>query len=265
LDFLDFRHHLFPASGFQSYQFRMIENLLGLQEDERMTYDGCPYYSVFDEQKQEKLKEITQSASLFDAMENWLERTPFLQTGSFQFLKAYQQAVDRMLEKEQAAIKASNYLTEDEKGMRLKMLGHTDKYFDAVLSKDYHEELQAKGSLRMSHKATMAALFINLYRDEPLLYPPFQLLTCFIEIDEGLTAWRYRHSQMVLRMLGNKIGTGGSSGHKYLHETADKHHIFNDLHNISTLLIPRSELPELPTELKKALAFHYTQQQTGSV
>ena len=49
-----------------------------------------------------------------------------------------------------------------------------------------------------------------------------------MDIDQALTSWRYRHSQMVLRMLGNKVGTGGSSGHAYLHETAVKHHIFKD-------------------------------------
>ena len=62
-------------------------------------------------------------------------------------------------------------------------------------------------------------------------------------------------------MLGNKIGTGGSSGFAYLRETAVKHPIFKDLHNISTLLIPRSELPELPAEIKKALGFYYSSTQ----
>ena len=31
LDFLDFRDLLFPASGFQSVQFRMVENKLGMR------------------------------------------------------------------------------------------------------------------------------------------------------------------------------------------------------------------------------------------
>ena len=31
LDFLDFRNYLFPASGFQSFQFRTLEVLLGLK------------------------------------------------------------------------------------------------------------------------------------------------------------------------------------------------------------------------------------------
>ncbi len=76
-------------------------------------------------------------------------------------------------------------------------------------------------------------------------------------MDELLTSWRYRHSQMVMRMLGRKSGTGGSSGHEYLMETVKKHQIFIDFHNISTLLIPRSELPELPTEMKRTLGFYY--------
>jgi tryptophan 2,3-dioxygenase len=100
---------------------------------------------------------------------------------------------------------------------------------------------------------------INLYRDEPILQMPFNLLMRLVDIDEMLTSWRYRHAQMVLRMLGRKIGTGGSSGYDYLHATAVQHHIFNDLHNISTLLIPRSELPELPATLKRELGFYFSQ------
>jgi tryptophan 2,3-dioxygenase len=64
---------------------------------------------------------------------------------------------------------------------------------------------------------------------------------------------------MVMRMLGRKIGTGGSSGHEYLATTAAKHLIFSDFHNISTLLIPRSELPLLPQEFRKNLGFYFTE------
>ena len=115
-----------------------------------------------------------------------------------------------------------------------------------------------EGEIRFSHKATVAALLINLYRDEPILHMPFQLLTCLVDMDELLTTWRYRHAQMVLRMLGRKIGTGGSSGYDYLQSTAARHHIFKDLHNISTLLIPRSELPGLPEEVRKQLGFYFS-------
>lgn len=258
LDFLDFRKHLFPASGFQSFQFRMIENLLGLPEGHRITYNGHSYDSVFDEAKKSQLESVLEQGSLFDAMENWLARTPFLQVGDFQFFEAYRDAVQRMLERERHAINNSPFLGGKEKEMRLKMLGNTDTYFKSVLNKEMHLQMQAEGKVRMSYESTIAALFINLYRDAPLLHLPFRLLTCFVEMDDALTTWRYRHAQMVMRMLGNKIGTGGSSGHQYLNETARKHHIFKDLHSISTLLIPRSELPALPAEVEKQLGFYYT-------
>ncbi len=257
LDFLDFRNYLFPASGFQSYQFRMIENLLGLEDEHRITYNGEPYDVVFDHTKRKNLKDIEQATSLFEAVEDWLERTPFLDFGTFNFLEAYKESVDRMLTKEKDAINETSYLTQKEKEMRLAMLGSTDTYFHAVLNREAHEQRLKDGELRLSYDATIAALFINLYRDEPILHLPFKLLTTLIEIDEALTTWRYRHAQMVMRMIGNKIGTGGSSGHGYLNKTAEKHHIFKDLHGISTLLIPRSELPELPQALKDQLDFNF--------
>jgi tryptophan 2,3-dioxygenase len=258
LDFLDFRSYLFPASGFQSFQFRLIEVMLGLDERERLTYNNMPFASVFEQEQQDRLRKMAEGKSMFQLLEDWLERTPFLQFGSFDFLSQYKLAVQQMLEKEAAAIRSSGYLTDQEKEMRLRMLGGTDTYFQSVLNPEAHEQLRAEGKLRMSYKATLAALLINLYRDEPILHNPFNLLQCLVEIDEQLTTWRYRHTQMVLRMLGKKIGTGGSSGYDYLHATAVKHHVFADLHNISTLLIPRSELPELPTELKQNLGFRFS-------
>ena len=36
LDFLDFRNFLIPASGFQSFQFRKMELLLGLKKKDRL-------------------------------------------------------------------------------------------------------------------------------------------------------------------------------------------------------------------------------------
>ena len=86
---------------------------------------------------------------------------------------------------------------------------------------------------------------------------PFMFLNTLIEIDEMFTEWRYRHALMVHRMIGAKIGTGGSSGTHYLMSTVDKHRIFTDLFNLSTYLIPRSELPQLPEELIQQLSFNF--------
>ena len=42
LDFLDFRDDLIPASGFQSVQFRLLENKLGMRRQDRLQVQGCP-------------------------------------------------------------------------------------------------------------------------------------------------------------------------------------------------------------------------------
>ena len=40
-----------------------------------------------------------------------------------------------------------------------------------------------------------------------------------VDLDEGLQEWRYRHVKMVERTIGDKSGTGGSSGAAYLRGT----------------------------------------------
>lgn len=258
LDFLDFREYLFPASGFQSYQFRAVESLLGLPKKSRITYHEKKYDSVFTKEIQEKLETIYKNGTLLECVNKWLERIPFLNLGNFNFIAKYKEAVNAMLEKETEAIKDSEMLTEEEKHKRIEMVGSTDTYFKAILSEEYHNQLMEEGKKKLSYRATLAALFINLYREEPILHLPFQLLTNLVDIDDLMTTWRYRHAQMVLRMLGNKVGTGGSSGHNYLAETTKKHRIFSDFHAVSTLLIPRSALPILPEEIKKQLSYYFT-------
>ena len=64
---------------------------------------------------------------------------------------------------------------------------------------------------------------------------------------------------MVEKTLGQKIGTGGSSGQEYLKNTVEKHKLFTDIANISTLMISRSHLPELPKNVKNQLGFNFTE------
>ena len=49
-----------------------------------------------------------------------------------------------------------------------------------------------------------------------------------LDLDEGMQEWRYRHLKMVERTIGNKQGTGGSTGIDYLKGTLFKP-LFPDL------------------------------------
>lgn len=258
MDFLDFRNFLFPASGFQSFQFRLMEVMLGLKVEERLKYNEQAFNVVFTEERREQLRKLEKNKSLLEYVDAWLCRTPFLEFDNFNFLEEYRKSVRNMLEREKKEIMDSDILSEESKQSRLKMLGDTDDYFTTVFSADAHEKALKEGRVKFSHRATIAALWIFLYRDEPILQMPYRLLARLMDMEEFFTTWRYRHAQMVLRMIGRKTGTGGSSGYDYLHATASKHRIFSDLYNISTLLIPRSELPDLPAELRRNLGFYYT-------
>ena len=246
------------ASRFQSFQFRQLEVSLGLKRERRISYTQCSYSGVFSDEEQKILDKLESGDSMFDLVEKWLERTPFLQFEKFDFLKEYQKAVNLMHDREEADINKADYISDQEKQFRINMLAETDTYFKSIFDLEMHNQKLADGELKLSYKATISALLINLYRDEPLLRQPFMFLQKLIDMDELLTTWRNRHAQMVLRTLGRKIGTGGSSGYDYLKKTAEQHRVFYDLHNISTLLIPRTFLPELPKELKEKLNFNFS-------
>jgi tryptophan 2,3-dioxygenase len=134
-------------------------------------------------------------------------------------------------------------------------LGKALEAFAAIFEPDSRRD-----NWRLSPKALQAALFITVYREMPAVQQPFRLLSLLMDIDETLAFWRYRHALMVDRMIGRKIGTGGSSGYAYLRTTADQHRIFGDLFQLSTFLIPRSALPELPPEVKRRLGFVYARE-----
>ncbi len=254
MDFLEFRDYLYPASGFQSAQFRLIENKLGLEQ--RLTYNKKDYKEALSANDHKKVSQTEGEASLFVLLEKWLERTPFLSIGKFDFWKDYRQAVEERLKNNLENIEAAGY-DEETKKKHLQNFEQITKSFDALLDEAVYKKLQGEGSWRFSHKALSAALFIYLYRHEPIFQLPFNLMQNLQTIDENFTQWRYRHALMVHRMIGIKMGTGGSSGHQYLKAAGDKHKIFQDLNNLATFFIPKSSLPELPESIKSKLGFHY--------
>ncbi|MCF8373935.1 MAG: tryptophan 2,3-dioxygenase [Bacteroidales bacterium] len=257
LDFLDFRDYLFPASGFQSFQFRVIETMLGLSDKVRITYNNKHFTTEFTPEQVAQIDSLIEAKSVHYLLQRWLERTPFINFKDYDFLSHYKEAVQKMIETESALIHESQLMNSEEKEMRIRMLEGNKEYFDRVLDEERHNEMLKSGDVSFSYKAIVGALFISLYRDEPILRGPFNLLTAIKELDEKLTNWRNRHAQMVLGMIGKKIGTGGSSGHDYLAKTAQKHQIFGDLLNISTLLIPRSNLIPMPDKIKNELGFYF--------
>ena len=259
MDFLDFRDLLVPASGFQSLQFRLIETRLGLRPAERVSFDKRPVDARLEPEDRVRLRAAEARPSLCDQVEDWLERTPFVQVSGYDFREVYRQAVLDMLETDAALVRDNPALSAAEVDGELASIEVSRRRFDSIFDQARHRALVEEGAWRLSWRALQAALFINLYRNEPVLQLPFRLLSGLMDIDETLTNWRYRHALMVQRMIGRKVGTGGSSGHDYLRRTAESHRVFGDLFALSTFFIPRSRLPALPDDLRRAMGYSYAQ------
>ena len=257
MDFLEFRDDLFPSSGFQSAQFRLIENKLGLPQKDRLKYGKQDYKSVLSNKDRNKVRHSENQDSLFRLIEKWLERTPFLSFEGFNFWDQYSDSVISMLEKEEIAIRRNPNHNSEDIDYHLKEHRKASNAFEALISSEKHNNLIEQNKKRLSHKATQAALLIFLYRDEPILHSPFNLLSRLMTVDELFTNWRQNHALMVRRMIGVKIGTGGSSGHAYLQATSEKHKIFSEFADLSTFFISRSSLPDLPKNIKINLGYHF--------
>lgn len=270
MDFLDFRDMLRPASGFQSWQFKELEARLGLKFEYR---HGKEYYTAqLRSEHVAIIKKAENDKSLLQLLNSWLERMPFFDekenwkdffitqdvtpspSGFPGFAKGRNEVRGMGLHPFWAEYRYQyeNSLAEVEK--------NNLQFFDDVFLSDgkssaMGNEQRATEEQSLSPSANRAALFIMLYRGYPMLQLPFQLLNSLLEIDEQLSSWRYRHMNMVHRMIGTRIGTGGSSGKDYLKAAADKHYIFREITRLNSFLIERRKLPALPAPVEKRLGF----------
>ncbi|MBS1512988.1 MAG: tryptophan 2,3-dioxygenase [Bacteroidetes bacterium] len=225
MDFLDFRDMLRPASGFQSYQFKILEAKLGLKFQHRYGQDY--YTSQLKEKDIAIIKAAENGRSVLELITAWLERMPFITDN---FWNHYQ-------------------------GVYVNSLADAEKNNATFFNSVFAEAVPADANRSLTPKACRAALFIMLYRGYPMLELPFQLLNVLLEIDNQLGNWRNRHMNMVRRMIGTRIGTGGSTGAGYLKAAMDTHYIFKELAQLNSFLIERNKLPSLPQELVIKLGY----------
>ena len=239
LDFLDFRDQLRPASGFQSFQFKALEAMMGLKFDDRHGKDF--YQQHLRPEHINLIATIEGQPSLMELLNKWLERMPFFNEEYWPQSATvnWQRVEDHPFWQEYIKAYQSTLSQQDDTGL-------------ASLRAALIEDAQG----RLSTAANRAALFIMLYRDYPLLQIPYQLLDTLIEIDDLMATWRTRHISMVRRMIGARSGTGGSTGAEYLRQSRDKHLIFSELATLTSFLIQRNKVPVLPGRLQQKLGFN---------
>jgi aminocarboxymuconate-semialdehyde decarboxylase len=104
------------------------------------------------------------------------------------------------------------------------------------------DALRAMGKLTFEENATerqrfdaRARAILSLYRDERSNRDWIDVCERLTEFDELVVSWRLRHIQLVERVIGVRMGTGGSAGASYLKLTLDKK-FFPELWEARTLL-----------------------------
>jgi tryptophan 2,3-dioxygenase len=224
-DFLAFRKKLGESSGFQSFQMRQLEMLLGLQPTERERHKLPDPITRLEEMARQSpgaekvlkaIQETRQEKTLRDALLAWLQRTPI--QGSGPQNRGDEDVIARFIEGYRAGVER----------------------YDPALLPGFDGYLTAEGPLR----PRVGLLFIETYRELPLLAWPNFLIETIVEMEELLVLWRTRHARMVERIIGRRPGTGGSSGVSYLDQTA-QYRIFQEFWAVRSILIPREFRPRL--------------------
>jgi tryptophan 2,3-dioxygenase len=257
-DYLEFRDKLFPANGGQSVQFREVEILFGLEESERLPYiAGKSYQDVMQEPDgkagwaaRQVRARLDDRPTLKEAVDSWLYRTPI--DGSrpgdegddevvddyiASFLDGHAAAMQGLVKHVQAL--ASTEAEVEKLGERY--AGEASRSA-AFLRAEEVEDPEERARLR---RIRAAMLFIETHRDLPLLAWPREVLEGLVAVEQSFTVFRQRHARMAERVIGKRVGTGGSTGVDYLDAVALKYRVFRDLWGVRTLLVREEHVPNL--------------------
>ena len=171
-EYVQFRHVLGNASGFQSHQFRMIEFLFGNKDR-----DACRVHEHLKEVHAELIKAL-ESPSLYDEFLMHLHR------------RGLPVPADR-------------------------------------LGRDWSTPYEPSEEL--------VKVFKTIYENPHDWWDAYEMCEKLIDVDEAMSLWRFRHMKTVERIIGHKIGTGGSSGVPFL-QKAVSIRLFPELWDVRTVM-----------------------------
>jgi tryptophan 2,3-dioxygenase len=257
-DFLDFRDKITPASGFESAQLRAIEVLFGLEDADRVhlgregSYVEALRAADGGETAGSRLVAAQRQdrPTLLEAVDEWLSRTPIRGSspsspGDAAAVRAF---VDDFLAGHRAEIgdvdarAARQAASEADRAALVRRYeaeaGHARRFLLA-------EDAEAGTARERRMRIRAALVFIESYRELPLLAWPRELCDTLVAVEQAFVIFRQRHARMVEREIGRRTGTGGSAGVDYLDETAMRYRVFRDFWAVRTILVRRDAAPPL--------------------
>lgn len=174
-EYMQFRHVLGKASGFQSVQYRAIEFLLGAKNESMLSaHKSNPEVHA-------ELSAMLHAPSVYDE---------FLRLLSRRGLPIPPDVVDR----------------------------------DWTKCRESDERV--------------VMVFKTIYEHPDEHWEAYEMAEKLVDVEESLQLWRFRHLKTVVRIIGMKTGTGGTSGAPYLQNMLNQR-FFPELLDVRTLI----ELP----------------------
>ena len=255
-NFMKFRAKLGTASGFQSAQLRIIEFSMGLKKEQMVNLgDASPVEHLKNaagkvkggKETWDKIERAIKGENLREALHKWLYRTPI--DGSTPDKEGDREIVtdfiNKYLEKhysqqDETAYGMAKMMEMPIEQIKKRFEEGKKQAFNFLMANDIEDE-----ELREREKRIRTAiLFIESYSNLPLLSWPRALLNEIAELEQTFVVFRFVHARMVERIIGRRIGTGGSSGVDYLDATT-KYRVFQNLWAVRTILNDPRNLPEL--------------------
>ena len=171
-EYVQFRHVIGNASGFQSHQYRMIEFLLGNKDRAAIqVFEHLP-------EVHSDLKVALVNPSIYD-----------------EFLRHLAQ-----------------------RGMEIP---------GSCVDRDW--------SLPYEPSDRLVQVFRRIYDNPREHWDAYEMCEKLIDVDEAMALWRFRHVKTVERIIGHKMGTGGSSGVEFLRKVVDIR-LFPELWDVRTVI-----------------------------
>ena len=244
-EFLAFRDRLGTSSGFESWQMRALELTLGLSDEQRVEgVDPIGHlrrlHAVGDmsDAALADLEARVDRPSLHDVLLTWLGRTPI--DGSLADADGDEAVVAAFVDGHLSAMRTHA----DEVIARMVAVGQGEpEALERRMSAGVNGAasfLRPDGLLDRAHAGL---LYIESHRHLPLLAWPRRLIDTVVEVEQSMLAFRHAHARMVERMIGRRMGTGGSAGVDYLDATT-KYRIFTELWAVRTMLVKETMLPQ---------------------
>ena len=152
-DYLVFRNAFGQASGFQSYQYRLVEFLFGNKNAFMMRpHKDAPAHHA-------RLEAAIQAPSIYD--------------------------------------------------LTLRLLNDAGLEIPAsILERDFAQPYEASEAVKLA--------WLEVYRDTARYWKRYELAEKLIDVEDNFRRWRFNHLTTVERIIGFKVGSGGTAGVPYL-------------------------------------------------